>query len=106
MSAPDLVIATHGLGKQFGGVHALRNLELRVPAGIIYGFLGRNGAGKTTTIKTLMGMIRPTAGEARVLGMRLDDVRESVAIRRRTAHVGEDRAAWPTMTVDQVLAIS
>jgi ABC-2 type transport system ATP-binding protein len=106
MSTPDLVIATHGLAKQFGAVHALRNLELRVPAGSIYGFLGRNGAGKTTTIKTLMGMIRPTSGEARVLGMRVDDAHESVAIRRRTAHVGEDRTAWPAMTVDQVFAIS
>ena len=38
-------------------------LDLRVPAGSIYGYLGRNGAGKTTTIKTLMGLIRPTAGE-------------------------------------------
>jgi ABC-2 type transport system ATP-binding protein len=85
-------------------VRALDGLDLRVPRGSIYGFLGRNGAGKTTTIKTLMGMVRPSSGEGRVLGHRVGG--DDVAIRQRTAHVGEDRAAWPLLTVDQVLAIS
>ena len=67
MSAP-IVIETRGLCKRYGDVEALRGLDLRVPAGLIYGFLGRNGAGKTTTIKALMGLIRPTAGEGRVFG--------------------------------------
>jgi ABC-2 type transport system ATP-binding protein len=106
MSARDVVIETHGLCKRFGEVDALRGLDLRVPAGSIYGFLGRNGAGKTTTIKALMGMIRPTSGEGRVFGHRVGDPRDGIAIRRRTAHVGEDRSAWPAMTADQVLAIS
>ena len=106
MSTNPVAIETHGLCKRFGSVDAVRDLELRVPSGSIYGFLGRNGAGKTTTIKTLMGMMRPTAGEARVLGVRTGDVRAAAALRQRVAHVGEDRAAWPGMTVAQVLAIS
>ena len=53
-----------------------------------------------------MGMVRPTGGEGRVLGLPLGDERAAVEIRRRTAHVGEDRSAWPGMTVDQVLRIS
>jgi ABC-2 type transport system ATP-binding protein len=105
MSTP-IVIETHGLCKRYGDVDALRGLDLRVPAGSIYGFLGRNGAGKTTTIKALMGLIRPTAGEGRVFGYRVGEPRDGIAIRRRTAHVGEDRSAWPEMTADEVLSIS
>ena len=106
MSTADPMIEIRGLSKRFGGVDALRGLDLRVPPGCIYGFLGRNGAGKTTTIKALMGMVRPDAGDARVLGLRADDDREGTAIRRRVGHVGEDRSAWPGLTVEQVLAIS
>jgi ABC-2 type transport system ATP-binding protein len=106
MSTPDLVIDTRGLTKRYKSAQALTGLDLHVPRGSVYGFLGRNGAGKTTTIKTLMGMVRPSGGEGRVLGFPLGDERASVEIRRRTAHVGEDRSAWPGMTVDQVLRIS
>ena len=106
MSAPDVAIDLRGLRKHYGAVGALRGLDLRVPTGSIYGFLGRNGAGKTTTIKAMLGMIRVTAGEGFVLGHRLGDTQDAVAIRRKTAHVGEDRAAWPLLTAGQVLAIS
>ena len=106
MSTPDLVIETHGLTKRYKSTEALAGLDLHVPRGSVYGFLGRNGAGKTTTIKTLMGMVRPSGGEGRILGHPIGDDRAGVEIRRRTAHVGEDRSAWPGMTVDQILAIS
>jgi ABC-2 type transport system ATP-binding protein len=106
MSIPDLVIETRGLSKRYKSAEALAGLDLHVPAGSIYGFLGRNGAGKTTTIKTLMGMVRPSAGEGRVLGLPIGDHRAAVEIRRRTAHVGEDRSVWPGMTADQILKIS
>ena len=65
MSEP-FVIDTADLRKQYGAVEALRGLTLRVPAGSIYGFLGRNGAGKTTTIKVLLGMARATSGSSNV----------------------------------------
>jgi len=106
MSTPDVAIDLRGLRKRYGTVDALQGLDLRVPTGSIYGFLGRNGAGKTTTIKALMGMIRVTAGEGFVFGHPLGDVQSGVAIRRQTAHVGEDRAAWPAMKADDVLAIA
>lgn len=61
-------IETDKLGKQYGKIAAVKDLSLRVARGEIYAFLGLNGAGKTTTIRMLLGMVKPTAGEARVLG--------------------------------------
>ena len=89
--AQDLVIDTAGVCKAYGDVQALAGLDLRVPRGAICGLLGRNGAGKTTTLKVLLGMVRPTSGQARVLGLAADDARSSVAIRARTAFVSEDK---------------
>ncbi|MFJ6696128.1 ABC transporter ATP-binding protein [Streptomyces sp. NPDC091272] len=63
------VIDTRGLTKRFrGGQLAVDGLDLRVPAGSVFGFLGPNGSGKTTTIRMLLGLIEPTSGAARVLG--------------------------------------
>lgn len=60
---------TEALTREFqGGVRALDNLTLEVPAGIVFGFLGPNGAGKTTTIRLLLGLLEPTSGTAEVLG--------------------------------------
>jgi ABC-2 type transport system ATP-binding protein len=61
-------IVVRGLTRDFGDLRALDDLNLEVPRGAIFGFLGRNGAGKTTTIRLLLGLIEPTAGEAVVLG--------------------------------------
>jgi ABC-type multidrug transport system ATPase subunit len=61
----DLVIETHSLHKQYGSTRAVDGLEMHVPRGSVYGFLGRNGAGKTTTIRLLAGLIQPTGGHAR-----------------------------------------
>jgi len=100
------VIEADGLRKSYGGVEAVRGLDLSVPRGSIYGFLGRNGAGKTTTIKMLLGMTRPSGGAARVLGLRADDPAESVEARRRTGFVGEDKGLYDYMTVGQMLAFT
>lgn len=100
------VIETRDLRKSYGEVEAVRGLDLRVERGSIYGFLGRNGAGKTTTIKMLLGMTRPTGGEGRILGLRIDDARESVEARRRTGFVGEDKGLYDYMTVGQMLAFT
>ena len=67
--AEATVIETADLRKSYGDLEAVRGLTLQVPAGSIYGFLGRNGAGKTTTIKVLLGMARPTTARARVFGL-------------------------------------
>ena len=66
----DLVIETRALTKRYAdAIVAVDDLELRVRRGEVYGFLGPNGAGKTTTLRMLLGLVRPTSGEAAVLGL-------------------------------------
>jgi len=101
--AEELIIETADVHKSYGGVQALAGLDLRVPRGAICGLLGRNGAGKTTTIKVLLGMVRPTSGEAKVFGLRADDANASVAIRARTAFVSEDKDLYAGMTVEELM---
>ncbi|MEE4541921.1 ABC transporter ATP-binding protein [Streptomyces sp. V4-01] len=74
----DVVIETRGLAKQYRGTLAVDGLDLRVPRGSVFGFLGPNGSGKTTTIRMLMGLIAPTAGSARVLGSPMPQAVRSV----------------------------
>jgi len=64
----DLAIEAAGLCKQYGRTLAVAGLDLAVGCGEVFGFLGPNGSGKTTAIKMLLGLVRPTAGQARVLG--------------------------------------
>ncbi len=97
------IIATAGLRKSYDAVEALRGLDLHVPAGSICGFLGRNGAGKTTTIKLLLGMARPTSGEARVFGLPAHSPQASTEIRLRTGFVGEEKDLYRYMTVAEMV---
>jgi ABC-2 type transport system ATP-binding protein len=64
----DLAVATHGLTKRFGSQVAVDTVDLAVPRGAVYGFLGPNGSGKTTTIRMLLGLIGATAGRHELLG--------------------------------------
>ncbi|HWR97541.1 MAG TPA: ABC transporter ATP-binding protein [Candidatus Methanoperedens sp.] len=79
MSAAPPAIAIHGLTKRYGRTLAVDNLTLEVSAGEIFGFLGLNGAGKSTTIRTLLDLLRPTAGSAFVFGRNCRT--ESLAVR-------------------------
>ena len=97
------VIEIAGLTKTYGAIEALRGLDLHVPRGAIFGFLGRNGAGKTTTIKVLLGMTRPSGGSARVFGLSADVTASSVEIRRRTGFVSEDKDLYDAMTVADMI---
>ena len=72
-TAGVLAIETHGLSKHFGKHAAVDDLTIRVPAGTIAGFVGPNGAGKTTTIRLLLGLVRPNAGSATILGHSLTE---------------------------------
>ncbi len=63
-----LAVATTGLTKIFGHQRAVDSVDLQVPTGAVYGFLGPNGSGKTTTIRMLLGLIHPSSGQAQVLG--------------------------------------
>jgi len=84
----DKVIETRSLCKRFGGITALRSIDMDVPPGVS-GLIGPNGAGKTTTINILIGLVKPTSGEARVLG--LDSLRQSYEIRRRVGVLHENQ---------------
>ncbi|NLG49090.1 MAG: ABC transporter ATP-binding protein [Chloroflexi bacterium] len=102
MQPPNsLVIETHDLAKSYNGIHALRSLNLRVPKHSIFGFLGPNGAGKTTTIKLLLGLARPTAGSASILGY--DVVKDSLEIRKRVGYLAQDPRYYEHMTARQIL---
>ena len=99
----EFIIETSQLRKSYKGRPALNGLDLKVPAGSIFGFLGRNGAGKTTTIKLLMGMLRADAGEAQVFGLAVSDARAAMEARKRIGFVTEDKELYPYMTVDQII---
>lgn len=90
------VIEVRGLVKSFGSVRALDGVDLVVAPGETHGFLGPNGAGKSTTIRVLLGLLRPDAGAARVLGG--DPMRDAVAIHQRLAYVPGDVVLWPNIT--------
>src|SRR5215470_11413590 len=72
-----VVLRTRNLTRSFGKVRAVDAIDLEVPQGAIYGFLGRNGAGKTTTLRMLMGVLRPDRGEIELLGRRSVRIRPS-----------------------------
>jgi ABC-2 type transport system ATP-binding protein len=101
-----MIIETHALSKDYGTTRAVRDLDLRVPSGGISAFLGPNGHGKTSTIKMLLGLTHPTAGRGEVLGHSITETKASVAIRRRTAYVSEDKQVYGFMTVRQVIAFT
>jgi ABC-type multidrug transport system ATPase subunit len=77
-ASATLAIETHGLTKRFGSQVAVDNLDLRVPRGSVFGFLGPNGSGKTTTIRMLLGLAAASAGEIRMLGDSMPSAAQSV----------------------------
>jgi ABC-2 type transport system ATP-binding protein len=101
MNSNDLVIHTESLSKSFGDIHALKSLDLRVPQKSIFAFLGPNGAGKTTTIKLLLGLLKPTSGSGKILGM--DIVHDSVDIRAKIGYLPQDIHFYEHMTARQTL---
>jgi ABC-2 type transport system ATP-binding protein len=98
-SSPAIVF--QGLTKDYGAKRALAGVDLAIRGGEIFGYLGSNGAGKTTTIRCLLGLIRPTAGRATVLG--LDCRTDSVEVRRRCGYLPGDLRLYPRLTARQLL---
>jgi ABC-2 type transport system ATP-binding protein len=86
----DLAIHTHDLGKRFGQRTALAGVDLAVPRGVAFGFLGANGAGKTTLIRLLLGLAEPTSGRMQLLGRDLPGERAD-ALARVGAIIEEPR---------------
>ncbi len=98
----DVAIECEGLTKRFGPVVALDALTLQIPVGEVFGFLGPNGAGKSTTLRLVLGLIRPSAGSARVLGIEASDVRRA---HHHLAYVPGDVNLWPKLTGAESLAL-
>jgi ABC-2 type transport system ATP-binding protein len=97
-------IETDSLSKYYGDVHAVNDVNLRVKPGEIYGFLGLNGAGKTTTIRTLLGMIRPSAGVVKVLGQAVGP--NGGGPWAQVGHLVESPSAYPELSVKENLEIA
>lgn len=95
-------IATYRLSRRFGHRWAVSDLDLRVPQGCVYGFLGLNGAGKSTTIRMLMGLLQPTSGSSAVL--HLDPEEDSVELKRRVGYVPDLPSFYEWMSVSEMLA--
>lgn len=95
-------IETRGLTKRFGDATVVDRLDLRVPAGSVFGFLGPNGSGKTTTIRMLLGLISPTAGEVHLLGEPIPSA--SASVLPRVGALVEGPAFYPWLSGSQNLA--
>ncbi len=93
------VISTRGLTRYFGKRAAVEDLNMEVPRGSVFAFLGRNGSGKTTTIRMLLGLMQPTRGEGRILGY---DIRAlPVEARARIGYLTEEHQLYSWMTVKE-----
>lgn len=98
----DYVLTTDALCKQYGQFKALDGLNMHVPKGSIYGFVGKNGAGKTTLIRLICGLQRPSSGSFRLYGRRNDDP-EIQKARRRVGAVVEAPAIYQDMSAEDNL---
>jgi ABC-2 type transport system ATP-binding protein len=97
------VIETQGLTMRYGAARGIEDVSLSVEAGEVFGFLGPNGAGKTTTIRTLLDLLHPSSGSARIFG--LDSRRDSVAIRARLGNLPGDFGFGPGASGREVVAL-
>jgi ABC-2 type transport system ATP-binding protein len=100
MAAP--AIRTVGLTKDYGPGRGLFDLDLQIAGPEVFGYLGPNGAGKTTTIRLLMGMIRPTSGQAYVFG--LDTIREAVEVKRKVGYLPGDVPQFGSLRGSEIVA--
>lgn len=99
----EAVIRTTGLTKSYGKSRGINDVNLTVHAGEVFGFLGPNGAGKTTAIRTLLGFMRPTGGEAEIFG--LDITKDSVSIRARVGNLPGEFALEDKMTGEKLIKL-
>ncbi len=98
------IIETHDLCKQYGNALRVAHLDLDVPEGSVYGFLGPNGAGKSTTLKMILGLVRPTAGDIRVLGKKMDGG-SRLAVLRQVGSLIESPSYYGHLTGEENLRI-
>ena len=97
----NYAIITHDLSKSYGNTQAVKNLNLNVPYGIIYGLLGPNGAGKTTTVKMLNSMIEPSSGYAKV--MNFDIITQKKDVKLNCGYLSESPSLYEKLTAREFL---
>ena len=97
------MLRLEGLSAGYHGLQILHELDLRVDEGEIVAIVGANGAGKTTTLKTISGLVKPTAGTVTFDGKRADGVRPSELVARGLLHVPEGRALFGPLSVEENL---
>ena len=98
------IIKTEKLTKYYGKARGILDLDLTVAPGEIFGFIGPNGAGKSTTIRTLLGLITPTSGSARIFGKDITKERESIL--QDTGYLPSETSFYPGMKVKDILKLS
>jgi ABC-2 type transport system ATP-binding protein len=98
---PAPILSVHGLTKRFGQFTAVNEVSFEVQAGQVVGYLGPNGSGKTTTIRMLCGVLRPTSGTARILG--LDVVQNPEGIKRQIGYMSQKFALYDDLSVRENL---
>jgi ABC-2 type transport system ATP-binding protein len=99
----ELAIDLIDLRKDFGAQHALDGVTLSVPRGCVFGYVGPNGAGKTTTTKIITGLLRPTSGEARVLGRSV--LSDSLQVKASLGYVPESGALFEKFSPEEYLTL-
>lgn len=95
----DYVIRTHNLTRYFRDKCVVNSMNLAIPRGCVFAFMGRNGSGKTTTIRMLLGLIDPTRGSSEVLGC--DSLKLTPDIRSRIGYMSESHTAYPWMRIHE-----
>ena len=90
-------IETHNLTRTFGELVAVRDLELQIPKGTLFGFLGPNGSGKSTTVKMLTGILPPTSGEVFIGGRSV--ISSPIEVKKRIGVLPEDLALFESLTI-------
>ena len=100
-SASEVAIEAHGLTRRFGSVVAVDNVELSIPRGQIYGFLGPNGSGKSTTIRMLCGLIKPSSGAIRVLGLEIP--KQAEKLRTLIGYMTQRFSLWEDLSARENL---
>ena len=101
MNHDNFAITASGLARNFGSLIAVKDFDLQIPTGSIYGFLGPNGSGKSTVIRMLCGLLTPSSGSASVLG--LDTRRESEKLKQKIGYMTQKFSLYEDLTVKENL---